>query len=76
MTLIELAIKLRADSVEGKVNGNMPVFLLYGTDPCAQSAILDWVMEAARREVGKEKLHSALSVLEAMSAWTPKKIPD
>ena len=76
MTLIELAIKLRADSVEGKVNGNMPVFLLYGTDPFAQSAILEWVMQAARREVTDEKLHSALSVIQAMSAWMPKKIPD
>ena len=76
MTVTDMAVKLLADVKDGKVHPNMPVFLLYGSDPCAQHTIFTWMMEAKKRDVSKEKLLNALAVLEAMSAWIPKKIPD
>lgn len=58
------------------INPLMPVFVLRGSDPCAQAAILEWMIQARNREVNLKKLHSALRVMEQMEAWEPKKIPD
>ena len=54
----------------------MPVFVLLGSDPCAQAAVLQWMIEARNREVSLDKIHGALRVMDEMSAWRPKKVPD
>lgn len=59
-----------------KVNPLMPVFPLLGSDPCAQFAVLEWMIQARNREVPIAKIQGALKVMETMDAWQPKKIPD
>ena len=76
MTVTEMAEKLLADSKAQKVHPNMPVFLLYGSDPIAQLSILTWMSHAKKRGVAKSKILSAMKVVDAMSEWDPKKEPD